>query len=158
MQKTIITTIDTKPLIYIIHCKSAYEMWKKLEMIYERHSEQQKCNLLQEFFGYTYNKTVDIATQLSKLENLAYRLKMLQENISDEMLMSKILAILPEEYRYFVSAWESSTKEEKTLENLTARLIAEESRGNVEKETAVAFKATELQVLQAGTLCKRMQE
>lgn len=140
-QKALIITMDAKPLMHVIHCETAYDMWKKLESIYERSTSQQKYNLLQEFFGYTYDKA-DIATHISELENLAYRLKMLNEKISDEMLMSKILAILPEEYKYFLSAWESSPTTEKTLENLTARLIAEETRGT-EKETPVAFKATE---------------
>lgn len=59
------------------------------------------------------------------------------------MLVSKILATLPEQYRYFASAWESTSEKEKTLENLTARLLLEETRGKEDKENPVAFKASE---------------
>lgn len=36
------------------------------------------------------------------------------------MLVSKILATLSKQYRYFTSTWESTSEKEKTLENLTA--------------------------------------
>lgn len=45
--------------------------------------------------------------------------------ISDSMIISKVLATLPEEYGYFASAWDSTVRNNKTLENLTSRLIAE---------------------------------
>lgn len=120
MQKAIITTIENKQLMHVMHCNTAFEMWRKLQTIYERNTEQQKCNLLQEFFGYTYDKKGDIATHVSKLENIAHHLGMLQEKISNEMLVSKILATVSEQYRYFTSTWESTSEKEKTLKNLTA--------------------------------------
>lgn len=66
--------MDTKQLMHVMNCKNAYEMWRKLRTIYERNTEQQKCNLLQEFFSYTYDKKGDIAAHVSKLESIAYRL------------------------------------------------------------------------------------
>lgn len=50
--------------------------------------------------------------------------------------------MLPEEYAYFASAWDSTEIANKTLENLTARLIAEEMRINArnQEEKGVAFK------------------
>lgn len=50
-QKIIVTTIEQGPLMHVINCDTAYDMWCKLQNIYQRDSEQQKCNLLQEFFG-----------------------------------------------------------------------------------------------------------
>lgn len=60
------------------------------------------------------------------------------------MIISKILATLPEDYRHFASAWELTKKNERTLDNLTARLIAEEMRitDRQPNEKAVAFKVT----------------
>lgn len=139
-QKIIVTTIDQGPLIHIINCDTAYDMWSKLQNIYQRDSEQQKCNLLQEFFGYTFVKKTDIATQISKLQNIAHRLKMLNANITQDMIISKILATLPENYKHFRSAWDSTSSDKKTVEDLTARLLQEEARENEEKEVPVAFK------------------
>lgn len=48
--------------------------------------------------------------------------------ISDDMLITKIIMTLPVEYRHFVSAWESSADDQRSLVNLTNRLMIEESR------------------------------
>lgn len=143
-QKLIVTTVDKKPLMHLLNCNTAYEVWMKISAIYQRDNEQQKCNLLQTFYGLTYDKTTDIAAYVSKLKNIAIRLNALDTKIEDDMLISKILATLPEEFKYFASAWESTERNEKTLDNLTARLIAEEMRnsGRQTDEKPVAFKVT----------------
>lgn len=46
-------------------------MWTKIYAIYERGNEQQKCSLLQTFYGVSYDKTTDIAAYVSKLKNIA---------------------------------------------------------------------------------------
>ncbi|XP_026824427.1 uncharacterized protein LOC113561717 [Ooceraea biroi] len=60
------------------------------------------------------------------------------------MIISKILATLPLSFKYFASAWESTAKRDRTLDNLTARLIAEKMRSaeSQTEEKAVAFRAT----------------
>lgn len=139
-QKMIIMTIDKKPLMHIINCGTAYEMWIKLQAIYERNKKRQKCNLLQEFFLYTFDKDTDMATHISRLENLSHRLKSLEADVNEDMLISKILVTLPEKYKHFATAWESTPLEDKKIENLTARLLAEELRGSTVKESPVALK------------------
>lgn len=58
--------------------------------------------------------------------------------------MTKVLTILPEKYKYFISAWESTPTSEKTIENLMARLLIEEARNRAaHEEEPVAFKAIE---------------
>lgn len=109
----------------------------------------------------TYDKNTDIATYISKLRNLAYRLSALDTKIDDKMMTAKILATLPEEYRYFASAWESTEQREKTLENQTARLIAEEIRNKSKEleQKAVAFKAADKKCYKcnkSGALCKEL--
>ncbi|KAK9718150.1 hypothetical protein QE152_g23340 [Popillia japonica] len=62
------------------------------------------------------------------------------------MVMSKILSTLPEQYKYFLTAWESTPISDKTITNLTSRLVAEELRNKVrENDIAVAFKSSEKQ-------------
>ena len=58
---------------------------------------------------------------------------------------------LPEEYNHFVSAWESTSAEEKTIDNLTARLIMEETRRKSQKtDQSVALLTKNVQ-----NVCKR---
>jgi len=141
-QKVLITTIDKRPLLHLLDCKTAFEIWTKIKTIYERDNEQQKYNLLQNFYSLTYDKSSDVVTYISKLKNLANRLKVLKVELDDNMIISKILVTLPDEYGHFASAWESTEMDSKTLENLTARLIAEEMRikARISDEKEVAFK------------------
>lgn len=141
-QKLIITTIEKGPLMHIINCDDSKSMFDKLCKIYERDSEQQKYNLLQEFFNFSFDKKLDIASNISNLENLSYRLKSINNEITEDMIISKILCIIPEHFKYFISAWESMPDEKKTLSTLTSRLIAEECRneGTANSTEGVAFK------------------
>ncbi|UYV66529.1 hypothetical protein LAZ67_4001965 [Cordylochernes scorpioides] len=73
------------------------------------------------------NPNDNIATHISKVETLAQQMKDLGEPISDVALITKIICSLPDKYKNFITAWDSVSSEEKTLENLTARLLKEES-------------------------------
>ncbi|UYV64053.1 hypothetical protein LAZ67_2006405 [Cordylochernes scorpioides] len=100
--KMLITTaLEFKYLQQIVNCQTSAEMWKKLSTIYELKSETNKYLLQQRFFEYKMNPNDNIATHISKVETLAQQMKDL--------------------------AWDSVSSEEKTLENLTARLLKEES-------------------------------
>lgn len=92
---------------------------------------------------YSMDKSCDVATHISKLVNIASSLKALNAEIADSMLISKILVTLPDSYKSFVTAWESTATRDQTLENLTARILSEEARNTEQdgKENAVAFKA-----------------
>lgn len=70
-QRLIVSTIERKTLIHILNCTTACGMFKKLCSIYERDSEQQKCLLTREFFSYKYDKSANISTNISNLENVA---------------------------------------------------------------------------------------
>jgi hypothetical protein len=71
-------------------------------------------------------------------------LKQLDEEISDSLVISKILNSLPSKYSHFYAAWDSTYRKEQTLNNLTRRLLLEERRmkaTNSEKESvALAVK------------------
>lgn len=69
-----------------------------------------------------------MAIHIAKLEDLAHRLKTLSEQILGSMKIKKILMTLPSTYNHFVSAWESTQRDEQTLTNLISRLIIEEIR------------------------------
>lgn len=60
-------------------------MYEKVCSIYRKDNEQQMCNLLQEFFNYSYERGIDISLYISQLEKMAFRLKALNEH-SNEML------------------------------------------------------------------------
>ncbi|KAK9679642.1 hypothetical protein QE152_g39830 [Popillia japonica] len=130
-QKIIVTTIEKKLMMHIINCERAKDMFDKIKNIFEKSSHEQVCNLLQQFYSFSYEKGSDISLHISKIENLVHRLKTLNQIIDENMVMSKILSTLPEQYKYFLTAWESTPISGKTITNLTSRLVAEELRNKV---------------------------
>lgn len=132
-------------MVHILNDETSCGMYSKLCCIFEKDAEQQKCSLLQEFFNYKCELNSDMTSFISNVQNMAVKLKGLNQNIDDDMIMSKLLPSLPEKYNHFATAWESTGKTDRTLPNLTSRLIAEEARykNSIENESGIAFKAKE---------------
>lgn len=144
-QKYIVMSVDKKHLLHIINCKYAHEMYDKLKNIFEKSTQDQVCNLLQQFYSCSYNKDTDMTLHISKIENLAHKLKALNQQMDDNMIISKIISTLPKNYRHFITAWESTAVTERTITNLIARIWAEENRNMQEQESQsdVAFRSEE---------------
>lgn len=159
-QKMIISSISKEPMLHLMNCKTSKDMYDKLAGIYERDSEQQKYGLLQEFFNLRYVADSDISTHISKIENLAHRLKTLDQEVDEKMIITKILVTLPENFKYFVTAWESMPTSEKTLTNLTARLLSEETRNEnaVGEDKNLAFQVVCFNCKTAGHKAKNCKK
>lgn len=143
-QKIIIQTVDKVLLTQLITCQTAKEMYEKICEIFDGSENRKKGQLMQDFFNYKFNSSLDMQTNLAHIETTVYRLKQLQQTIDDEMVMSRILSALPHTYDYFITAWESTQVEEKHLKNLISRLIKEEEKQNQNKDVPVAFKTSEM--------------
>ena len=62
------------------------------------------------------------------------------------MIITKILIILLPSFKYFISEWESTQLNEKTVTNFISRLTIEETRiGTKERAENVAFTANKHQ-------------
>ncbi|UYV62468.1 hypothetical protein LAZ67_2000715 [Cordylochernes scorpioides] len=111
----------------IIPCSSAKDMWDKLLSVYEQSSGQRLDMLYNEFFNFKKDPIDDISKHISKLESLWNDMQnelTKQENLKlpESMLMCRIINTLPDEYFDFKSVWESVSKEERSVDNLTQRL------------------------------------
>lgn len=127
-QRIIVSSVGLQPMQHIMNCTTSREMWVKLEAVYEQKSKTNIHLLQQKFYSYTRDPKDGMATFISKLETIVKQLNDLGEEISSSMIITKILMTLPSEYSHFNSAWESTAEENRTLDNLTTRLIMEESR------------------------------
>lgn len=126
-QRLIISTVDENVLVHIMTCNSGLEMYNKLKSIFEKDSDYQKVTLLSQLYNFSYETNKSVADNISKLQNIANRLTILGEQISDTMIIAKIISSLPEQFKHFSTAWESTPREERTLTNIIARLSSEES-------------------------------
>jgi len=98
VQKIIVTSVESGSMQYLINCRSAYEMWEKLLSVYKQKSEVNMYLLQQKFFSYVKDPTDNISAHIYKLEKLANDLKLAGKNITDNMLITKILMSLPNSY------------------------------------------------------------
>lgn len=103
-QRAISSTIEKEPLLHIVNCKSAAEMWAKLKSVYEQKSETSVHYLQQKFFTFERDPSDSISTFIAKLQELVQQLSDLGEEISEKMLITKILLALPPSLNYFHSA------------------------------------------------------
>lgn len=132
-QSWLVTRMSESVMMHIITCTTSAEIWRKLASVYEQKSEISIDIVQQRFFQYKYEEGTAMSTFLSKTEELRNQLKQMGEDISEKIVITKVLMSLPDAYKHFVSAWESAPDDKQTLENLVARLLIEEERIN-EKE------------------------
>lgn len=128
VQKYLSTTVGDQALLHIMNYNTAKEMWDKLHAVFEQKSQTSIHLIQQKYYAYQMDENDNIASHISKLEDLAQQLKDLGEPIPKSMLMTKILMTLPSSFSHFHVAWESTATSERTLENLTSRLMVEEAR------------------------------
>ncbi|KAG5885244.1 hypothetical protein JTB14_025941 [Gonioctena quinquepunctata] len=124
-QRVIVTSISERVITHLIACKSSADMWTRIQALFGKTTEANLHSLQQRFYAYVF-KNDGVAAHIADLENLSHELKSCGDEISENMLVNKILMTLPESFKHFHSAWDSSP--EKTLNSLTSRLIAEEER------------------------------
>lgn len=127
-QRIIATAVGQQPLLHIVNCSTSQAMWEKLHTVYEQKSDSSVHLLQTRFYSFKMDPNDSIACHISKLEEVVQQLKDLNEEISDSMVMTKILMTLPPNYNHFHSAWESTSEDKRTLDHLRARLMIEESR------------------------------
>lgn len=135
------TSMEPSQLEYLINCESSAQMWTKMLTIHQQQSESNKLLLITKFHDYRMTSNDSISQHTAKIENMARQLKDLGETISDVTIMAKILGSLPIKYSALVTAWGSVNTEKQTLQNLTLRLIKEESRMTAADEAASALAA-----------------
>nr|XP_046472588.1 uncharacterized protein LOC124214366 [Neodiprion pinetum] len=142
--KIIATAVEDSQLLHIMNCDTAKEMWTKLHHVYEQKSDIGIHLLQQKWYKVTKESADSMATHIAEIEDLAHKIRTLDENISDSMVITKILITLPSSYSHFITAWESTSQEQRTLGILTERLLAEETRKKgseeEENEALAAFK------------------
>ena len=65
---------------------------------------------------------------INRLKMMADELNSIECHVSEQALIVRILQTLPPSFRHFLSVWDSVSPADRTLVNLTARLVTEELR------------------------------
>ncbi|CAB3248343.1 unnamed protein product [Arctia plantaginis] len=136
-QGWIVFHIEQSIMTHLLTATTSAEMWTKLNNIYEKKSST-SLHLEQQKFYYLKCDT-DISLFFSKIEEIRANIRQLGDDISDKMVITKVLMSLPEKYRHFIAAWESVPTENQTVGELMARLLIEEERNMSISTTSVHF-------------------
>ena len=142
----IVTRLEEGPATHVTNCETAKEIWDKLSVVFEHKSEVSLDVLQQKFFNYKYNHD-SVASYISGLEDIRSKLAQMNEVISDNMMMARIINGLPSNFQNFPGQWDATPKSEKTVNELISRLMIEEERmsgrdkANDQSSSASAFMA-----------------
>lgn len=93
-QKIIGTSVDPQALLHIINCETAAEMWNKLKSVYEQKSEVNIHMLQQMWYSAKMSPTDTVTLYIAKLKDIAHKLEVMGEKVSDNMIITKILMTL----------------------------------------------------------------
>ncbi|KAL7294217.1 hypothetical protein TKK_0012233 [Trichogramma kaykai] len=93
-QKIIVKMCSDKVLIHILNRNCAKEMWDKLMVLYDRKSEVAVNTLQQSWCNYVKDPADDIDTHISKIENMTFKLNVMDLKCSDQDVICKILNTL----------------------------------------------------------------
>lgn len=127
-QRVFVQSIGPKPMQQLLKCDAASAMWKKLHDVFEQKTQTGIHFLQQKFYNAEFGGEDDVSSFMANLEELVQELSDLGEQISDTMVVTKVLMSLPSSYAHFHSAWDSTDEKIKTLDNLRTRLMIEEKR------------------------------
>lgn len=127
-RKLIVSTVDNKIVSHLLGCTDSKSMYDTIVKLFDKDDDHRKCSLLESFYNFKFDSSKDIATNIANIRNIVHKLKSLEQTIDDAMLIARIVTALPEKYEMFITAWESTVKAEKTIDNLISRLINVESK------------------------------
>ncbi|KAJ8938026.1 hypothetical protein NQ314_011623 [Rhamnusium bicolor] len=156
-QVLLLATITQNQIQYLINCENAAKMWARLMSIHEQKTEISKELLWQRFYEYRMSENAKIAEHISAIELLVKQLKDVNENISNSAICSKVINSLPPRFNSFRTAWDSVSHEQQTFENLTARLLKEETR-MMSDNSETSHLALEVKTLQSKLEATRLKK
>lgn len=118
--------LESAQIRQVMNLKTANEMWIRLQSLYELKNSTSIHLLLQKFFEYKMEPGMNIATHVSTIEEMARQLEDLGHKQTEMSLVTKVLHLLPSNFRHVISAWDSMPQNEQTMANLLPRLLKEE--------------------------------
>jgi len=104
-------------------CRTAAEIWRKLNTMYESISGESKQVLWQKYYSIMANESNSPVKTMIEIQNYAAQLRSMGAVIDEEMEIARIISsLMQDKYRQFREAWRSvdSTKQSTAL--LLARL------------------------------------
>ncbi|KAI9556044.1 hypothetical protein GHT06_018611 [Daphnia sinensis] len=109
----------------LMSCELAQEMWSRMETAYLETSDEIAPVLWRKFYGSKIQQGQSVMEFMTEMEQIVSRLRAINGIVlEDGQIITQILMSLPPSLKLnFVVAWDSTPAQEKTLKNLTIRLV-----------------------------------
>ncbi|XP_017482813.1 PREDICTED: myoneurin-like [Rhagoletis zephyria] len=130
-QAFIMRGIELEQLKYLTECTTAAQMWSKLKIVHSEKSEQSAQVLLEKFINCKMDLDESIVNYVARVVSLAQRLKDMDMEQKQPMVIAKMLSSLPSKYDHVRTAWYAVPRAEQNIERLTDHLVNEESLMNL---------------------------
>lgn len=121
----IISTISDRVKLRVAHCKDPKTLFESIESLYTNKTSFMVTDLHMKLTSFKFKSSNHISEGLSYIVNIVSKLKNLNQELSDHMVEGVILAALPGSFRTFITVWKGLPANERTIGNLTNRLLAE---------------------------------
>lgn len=109
----------------LLTCALAQEMWSRMEAAYSETAEEIAPVLWSKFYGSKFKQGQSVMEFMTEVEQTVSRLRAIEGiAVTDDQIMTQVLMSLPPSLKLnFGVAWDSTPAQEKTLRNLTTRLV-----------------------------------
>lgn len=132
--------VDTTNKMKVLNCKDGYEIWMRLQNIYENKTSFEKQNLLGKLHTYKITSVRKVSESLAEINTLAAKLTALGVPITDEIQMSVIINALPSNFKTFIGSWSLMNEDDRSLNNLLTHVEAIAESEEVEDNQAYLMR------------------
>ena len=109
----------------LLTCALAQGMWSRMEAAYSDTAEEIALVLWSKFYGSKFNQGQSVMEFVTEVEQTVSWLRAIEGiDVTDNQIITQVLMSLPPSLKLnFGVAWDSTPAQEKTLRNLTTRLV-----------------------------------
>lgn len=138
---TIGLNVGDSQLIHIRKARTAKEVWDSLKNYHEKSTLTSKVYLLRQICNLKLAETGNMEEHINAMLDLVSKLTALGEELVDHLIVAMLLSSLPESNGTLITAFESRSEAELTLELVKGKLLDEFNRrkgpANVDGDTAL---------------------
>lgn len=121
------SSLDSTQISRIADCDSAFAMWTALAGAFDDKSAFGRNALFARYHAFKINRTKNLVDAFTEIEEMVANLREMNAKIEDSEVVTKIVALLPDDYKHLKAAWDSVPEESQTMQNLLQRLKKEEA-------------------------------
>lgn len=121
--------VSLSVLQHVANETNAFEMWKKLETMYERNNAMGKASLIRRLVKLQYKDGNSIVVHMNEFQGVVNQLAGMKMKLEDELQALLLLSSLPDSWDTLVVSLSNSAPDGKmTMDMVTTSLLNEESR------------------------------